>query len=395
MRNIDSALAQKSDEISILTARVDRMKLKAPRRKASTNGVAPVALPASENEKIKLASATALNMERSSIRLKNALLQARSETPLNTTAVGAPVEAKSAAFAKGPPARPPIPATPASSALPLVPPATSTPTPSLPAFGQRTTPNQLAPASKLPMTPGGFVFPPVTPAALPDFAPLGKDDFHVTSGYEHSGRRAEKSRMHGPSAKLKTPSPNISRTASADVSTPPLPAPTLTPSITPAKSFFGVGPTPSPVTERKTTPLPEGFFSFSSPSGVAAASTPPPPPKGFSFFQPPVQKAATTPTTPPIPALPKWALPTSANATKPNGTVDANKVKPEEETDEDGDGGSEGQSGDESENDEDEDDEEWVPEEDDEDEDEDDEDDISDGVPEGDGQEDEDPTTRI
>ncbi|KAG8728502.1 hypothetical protein FRC11_010933, partial [Ceratobasidium sp. 423] len=99
MRNIDSALAQKSEEIASLAARVDRMKLKAPRRKASTNA-APLALPPAENEKIKQASAAALNMERSSLRLKNALLQARRETPLNTTAVGAPVEEKPSALAK-------------------------------------------------------------------------------------------------------------------------------------------------------------------------------------------------------------------------------------------------------------------------------------------------------
>ncbi|KDN48832.1 hypothetical protein RSAG8_02819, partial [Rhizoctonia solani AG-8 WAC10335] len=240
MRNIDSALAQKSDEIASLTTRVDRMKLKAPRRKASMN-TAPLVFPPAENEKIKLASATALNMERSSLRLKNALLQARTETPLNTMAVGAPVEEKPNALAKVMPPEPSVPATPVAPVLPTVPSATSTP--SFPVFAQPPgTPNPFAPKApampaKTPVPSGGFSFTPVAPAALPGFTPLGKDEFHVTAGYEHSGRRSEKSRMHGSSVKLKTPSPNISRTTLETPTPSPLPAPALAPTITPAKSF--------------------------------------------------------------------------------------------------------------------------------------------------------------
>ncbi|CAE6438308.1 unnamed protein product, partial [Rhizoctonia solani] len=172
MRNIDSALAQRSDEIASLTARVDRMKLKAPRRKVSMTA-APLALLPAENEKIKLASATALNMERSSLRLKNALLQARGETPLNTTAVGAPVEEKPSALAKVMPPKPPVPATPAAPAVPFM---ASTPS-SFPVFTQPPgTPNPFAPKpptttpaatpAKPPAPSGAFSFAPITPAAL-------------------------------------------------------------------------------------------------------------------------------------------------------------------------------------------------------------------------------------
>ncbi|CAE6461463.1 unnamed protein product [Rhizoctonia solani] len=395
MRNIDSALSQKSDEIAALTAKMDRMKLKAPRRKASTNA-APLAIPPAENEKIKLASATALNMERSSIRLKNALLQTRTETPLNTTAVGAPVEEKPSALAKVMPPKPSMPATPAApTVFPTVPPATSTPAPPFPVFTQPPeTPNPFAPKApampaKASVPPRGFNFAPITPTAMTSFAPLGKDEFHVTAGYEHSGRRSEKSRMHGSSAKLKTPSPNISRTNS-DAPTPsPLPAPSLAPSITPANSFFGSGPSTTPSTGRKTTPVPEGFFSFASPSGGPVASTPPPPPKGFNFFQTPAQKAAVSSTTPAIPPIPSWATPNSSmSSTTSNGSLKS-RIKDEDEAEEEEDDeGSEGHSGEEGEDDE-EDDDDWVPGE----EDDDDEDDVSDGVPEG--EEDEDQTARI
>ncbi|KAH7341645.1 hypothetical protein B0J17DRAFT_714801 [Rhizoctonia solani] len=394
MRNIDSALSQKSDEIAALTVKVDRMKLKAPRRKASTN-VAPLSIPPAENEKIKLASATALNMERSSIRLKNALLQTRTETPLNTTAVGAPVEEKPNALAKVMPPKPTVPATPAAPIVfPAAPPATSTPAPSFPVFAQPpATPNPFAPKApampaKTSAPPAGFNFAPVTPSAMTGFAPLGKDEFHVTAGYEHSGRRSEKSRMHGSSAKLKTPSPNISR-MNSDAPTPsPLPAPSLAPSITPAKSFFGSGLTTTPSTGRKTTPVPEGFFSFGSPSGGPVASTPPPPPKGFNFFQTPAQKAAPSSTTPVIPPVPSWATPNSSiSSATSNGSVKSRIKDEEEDEEEEDDEGSEGHSGEEGEDDE-EDDDDWVPGEEDED-----EDDVSDGVPEG--EDDEDQTARI
>ncbi|CAE6440870.1 unnamed protein product, partial [Rhizoctonia solani] len=389
MRNIDSALAQKSEEIVTLTARVDRMKLKGPRRKAST-AVAPLALPPAENEKIKLASASALNMERSSLRLKNALLQARTETPLNTTAVGAPVEEKPNTLAKVMPSKPPVPATPATSmVLPTMPPATSTPASTFPLFSQPpATPNPFAP--KAPVMPaktssGGFSFAPVAPATLPAFTPLGKDEFHVTAGYEHSARRSEKSRMHGSSAKFKTPSPNISRTLSDAETASPLPAPTLAPTITPAKSFFGSGPTSTPSTGGKAASAPDGFFSFSTPSAGPVASTPPPP-KGFSFFQTPAQKAATTSTTPAIPPIPSWATPNSSiSSTNSSGSVKS-RVKDDQEDDE-GSEGSEEHSGEEGEDEED--DEDWIPD----DEDEEDED-VSDGVPEGE-EDDEDQTARI
>ncbi|QRW18078.1 nucleoporin [Rhizoctonia solani] len=357
MRNIDSALAQKSEEIVALTARVDRMKLKAPRRKGSTTA-APLTIPPAENEKIKLASASALNMERSSLRLKNALLQARTETPLNTTAVGAPVEEKPNTLAKMMAPKPAVPATPA--ALPTVPPVTSTPAPSFPLFGQ-------PPCSTMPAKAaapiGGFNFAPVTPSALPAFTPLGKDEFHVTAGYEHSARRSEKSRMHGSSAKLKTPSPNISRTDSDAVGASPLPAPALAPTIAPAKSFFGSGPTTTttPSTGKKAAPVPEGFFSFSNTPGGPVASTPPP--KGFNFFQTPAQKAAaTTSTTPAIPPIPSWGT--------PNSSISSVVSTPSEDEEDDDD---------------------WVPDDDD---DEDDDEDVSDGVPEGE-EDDEDQTARI
>ncbi|KEP48699.1 hypothetical protein V565_117840 [Rhizoctonia solani 123E] len=381
MRNIDSALAQKTDEIVALTARVDRMKIKAPRRKASTN-TAPLTIPPAENEKIKLASATALNMERSSLRLKNALLQTRTETPLNTTAVGALVEEKPNALARVMPSKSPVPTTPAAPTVPIVP---STPAPSFPVFAQPPgTPNPFAPKPPTPAQPpapsGGFSFTPITPAALPSFTPLGNDSFHVTAGYEHSGRRSEKSRMHGSSVKLKTPSPNISRTTSDAPTISPLPAPTLTPSITPAKSFFGSSPAAS--TGRKTTAVPDGFFSFAAPSGGPVASTPPPPPKGFSFFQTPAQKAAVVPsTTPVIPPVPSWGTPNSSMSST------ASRVKDDEEEDAEGDDseGSEDHSG--------EDDEEWVHEDEDE-VDEDEDEDVSDGVPEG-VEDDEDQTARV
>ncbi|KAJ1307666.1 hypothetical protein OPQ81_001759 [Rhizoctonia solani] len=408
MRNINSALAQKSEEITDLTARVDRLKLKAPRRKASLN-MGPLALPPAENEKIKLASAAALNMERSSIRLKNALLQARTETPLNTTAVGAPVEEKPRALARVMPPKPSVPPTPAASVLlPAIPPATPAPAPapSLPVFSQPpATPNPFAPKAptipaKTPPPAGGFTFAPITPVAMPAFTPLGKDEFHVTAGYEHSGRRSEKSRMHGSSVKLKTPSPNLSRTTSEVSTSSPLPAPALAPTITPAKSFFGVNSasnttstaaastaaTTTTSTGRKTTPVPAGFFSFSAPSGGPVASTPPPPPKGFNFFQTPAQKAATTSTTPVIPPIPSWGTPNSSiSSTTSNGSAKSRDKDNEEEEEEEE--GSEGHSGEE-----DEDEEDWIPG--DEDEEEEDEDDVSDGVPEGD-EDDEDQTARI
>ncbi|KAF8674123.1 Nuclear pore complex [Rhizoctonia solani] len=393
MRNIDSALAQKSEEIVALTARVDRMKLKAPRRKGSTTA-APLTIPPAENEKIKLASASALNMERSSLRLKNALLQARTETPLNTTAVGAPVEEKPNTLAKMMAPKPAVPATPA--ALPTVPPVTSTPAPSFPLFGQPpVTPNPFAPSAptmpaKAAAPIGGFNFAPVTPSALPAFTPLGKDEFHVTAGYEHSARRSEKSRMHGSSAKLKTPSPNISRTDSDAVGASPLPAPALAPTIAPAKSFFGSGPTTTttPSTGKKAAPVPEGFFSFSNTPGGPVASTPPP--KGFNFFQTPAQKAAsTTSTTPAIPPIPSWGTPNSSISSVVSTPSVRSRVKNDQG--EDDDEGSEGHSGEEGEEDE-EDDDDWVP--DDDDDDEDDDEDVSDGVPEGE-EDDEDQTARI
>ncbi|CAE6389581.1 unnamed protein product [Rhizoctonia solani] len=391
MRNIDSALAHKSEEIAALTARVDRMKLKAPRRKAST-AVAPLALPPAENEKIKLASASALNMERSSLRLKNALLQARTETPLNTTAVGAPVEERPNILAKVMPPKPSVPATPAGpTVLPAIPPATSTPAPAFSLLGQPpATPNLFAPkAPTIPAkTSGGFSLLPTTPGALSTFTPLGKDEFHVTAGYEHSARRSEKSRMHGSSAKLKTPSPSISRTISDAGAASPVPAsaPALAPTITPAKSFFGSGPSTTPETGKKTAAAPNGFFSFSTKGGPVAST--PPPPKGFNFFQTPAQKAAATSTTPAIPPIPSWATPNSSISSTTSSSLVKSRVKDDQEEDDEGSEGSEEHSGEEGEDDE-EDDEDWVPEDG-----EDDEDDVSDGVPEGEEDE-EDQTARI
>ncbi|KAG8708638.1 hypothetical protein FRC08_018804 [Ceratobasidium sp. 394] len=363
MRNIDTALAQKSDEIARLTARVDRLKLKAPRRKVSTNGTIPLALPPAETEKIKLASAAALNMERTSVRLKSALLQVRAETPLNTSAVGAPVEPKPTALAKILP-----PPTPKPTAAPAATPPVSF-TPKVPLFAA-------PPPSKPPATPGSFVpiskpaapttssfVLPAAPVAIPAFSPLGKDEFHVTAAYEHSSRRTEKSRMHGSSAKLKTPSPNISRTSADAPAATPLP-----PLIPPAKSFFGVS-TPVAVQPARN-PVP---FSFASP--------PPPPASGVS--------GASTPKLPPIP---NWG---SSSFTSSIGSVNSsfvssvgsvmgngsNKVKEDGEEEEEGEG----------DEDDDEDDEDWAPGDEDEDEDEDEDDEgASDDAEEG--VEDDDPT---
>ncbi|QRV89838.1 hypothetical protein RhiJN_17856 [Ceratobasidium sp. AG-Ba] len=381
MRNIDTALTQKSDEIAALTARVDRLKLKAPRRRVSASGTTPITLPAAESEKIKLASAAALNAERTSIRLKNALLQARKETPLNASAVGAPVEPKPNSLAKLLPAptpttKPAIAPAPAPSTTPApvhgpsssisfapktplfaVPPASSsTPKqPSAPAF---------IPLSKpvAPNTPS-FVLP-TAPAGVPAFSPLGKDEFHVTSGYEHSVRRNEKSRMHGSSAKAKTPSPSASRTLS-EVSPAPLP-----PLIPPAKSFFG-STTPA-AAQPVRNPVP---FSFTTPtSGGAGAPSP-----GFNFFQTPAQAVSTT-TTPKLPPIPNWG---SSSFTSSAGSIQNTSVSASE--DEDGEEVEEGE--DEDEDDEDDD---WVPGEEDEEEEDEEEEDVSDGVEEG--EEDDDPT---
>ncbi|KAG9095083.1 hypothetical protein FRC07_011152 [Ceratobasidium sp. 392] len=390
LRNIDVALAQKTDEIAALTARVDRMKLKAPKRKASTNGTVPLTLPAEETEKIKLASAAALNMERTSIRLKNALLQARPETPLNVSAVGAPVEPRPNALAKILPAPTPMPAptpkpTTASTPAPAQTPSVSF-APKTPAFGARAQASLFAPkppaTPATPAMPGAFVplkaaapatpsfVLPVAPAALPAFSPLGKDEFHVTAGYEHSARRSEKSRMHGPSAKFKTPSPSASRTLS-EVGESPVPVTPLSPLITPAKSFFG---TSTPVAVQPVrNPVP---FSFASPPpGGAGASAPSP---GFNLFQTPAQKAAAATTTPKLPPIPDWGV------TSFDSSIGSVRGSESNTTEEDEDGEGEGEEDDEEDDD-------WVPgDEDEDDEDEDDEDAASDDVEEG--VEDDDPT---
>ncbi|EUC57192.1 hypothetical protein RSOL_210570, partial [Rhizoctonia solani AG-3 Rhs1AP] len=151
------------------------------------------------------------------------------------------------------------------------------------------------------------------------------------------------------------------------------------PTSTPAKSFFGSSPAAS--TGRKPTPVPDGFSPFAAPSGGPVASTPPPP-KGFSFFQTSAQKVAVVPsTTPIIPPVPSWGTPNSSMSST------ASRVKDDEEEDGEGDDseGSEDHSG--------EDDEEWVHEDEDE-VDEDEDEDVSDGVPEG-VEDDEDQTARV
>ncbi|KAF8604196.1 hypothetical protein BDV93DRAFT_472133 [Ceratobasidium sp. AG-I] len=363
MRNIDAALAQKTDEITVLTTRVDRMKLKAPRRKASTTGAAPITLPPVESEKIKLASAAALNMERASLRLKNALLQVRTETPLNSAAVGAAVETKSAALAKSRAAQAPRAPAPAM-ALPPGPSSVAAPSFTLPA---PSTPSGLPP--KPATTPSAPFALAAAPAALPAFSPLGKDEFHVTAAYEHSSRRSDKARMHGASAKLKTPSPNISRTI-PEAPITPIPAPALIPAPIPAaKSFFGA--TAPVAVQPARNPVPFSFASFSPSSSPSAA---PPPPSGFSFFQTPAQKAAPASTTPALPPIPKWGLP--ANFSIPSSSTPKSSKTPKEEPeakDEEEDG----------EEDDDEEDEDWTPE-DGEEEEEDEEEDVSDEAEEED-----------
>ncbi|QRW04056.1 structural constituent of nuclear pore protein [Ceratobasidium sp. AG-Ba] len=328
MRNIDTALTQKSDEIAALTARVDRLKLRAPRRRVSASG---------RHDHITCG-------------------ETRKETPLNASAVGAPVEPKPNSLAKLLPA--PTPTTKPAMRLHLHhqphPPlcmghrllylSHQNAAPSAPAF---------IPLSKpvAPNTPS-FVLP-TAPAGVPAFSPLGKDEFHVTSGYEHSVRRNEKSRMHGSSAKAKTPSPSASRTLS-EVSPAPLP-------------LLYLPPSHSLVAPRQRRPS----------LGGAGAPSP-----GFNFFQTPAQAVSTT-TTPKLPPIPNWGSSsfTSSAASIQNTSVSASEGEDDEEVEEG-----------EDEDEEDDEDDDWVPgEEEEEDEDEDEEEeDVSDGVEEG--EEDDDPT---